>query len=437
MRKTADPMKAQLIEFLPRITVMFACVAATFGSCKPADPPVQPTIVTYTITVTDDGNGTAEASLAEAEEGATVTLTATAEPGNTFKQWTVTSGGADDMLSSTTTATATFVMPASNVEIRAEFNTPGGTFGIETVKIPAGTFLMGSSDGTNVGGTGLNTTAAEPNRDLDEVQHSVTLTDFWMSKYHVTNAQYAAFLNAKGVTGTPEINYPYVRGTYTGAVCTWGENNGQPMVFDPSTHAYGEEAYDWGLHWNATDNKWEPSDANDTDYSDYPVIYVTWYGAVEYAAWVGGALPTEAQWEYACRGGQTESLPFGIGDGTKLTGDMANFDGTYAYELPDGQYLDDSGIYLVHTTKAGSYPFANGYGLYDMHGNVYSWCSDWYGDYDLTANTDPTGADSGIYRVIRGGHWWHLAMCCRSAMRSGSTPDHGEKNCGFRVVFTQ
>ena len=161
---------------------------------------------------------------------------------------------------------------------------------IETVKIPAGgkTFLMGSSDGSNIGNgnsTGLNTTPKEPNRYNDETQHSVTLTkDFYMSKYQITNAQYAAFLNAKGI-GNPA----------TATV----EGYGSRTLVSASSGSY-----DWGLHYNT--DRWEPVSA----YENHPVIYVTWYGAKAYADWIGGTLPTEAQWEYACRGGEANK-PFG------------------------------------------------------------------------------------------------------------------------------
>lgn len=286
---------------------------------------------------------------------------------------------------------------------------------VHTVAIPKGTFMMGSP-------------ATEPNRySGDETQHQVTLTkDFRMSKYQVTNAQYAAFLNANGIKSDGK----WASGQYPT----------QRLIIASSG------SFDWGLHWNSTDNKWEPSGANNTDYSDHPVIYVTWYGAMEYARWVGGALPTEAQWEYACRGDyenkatETDTKPFGIGDGTKLTYDMANFDIDYPYDVEQGgQYKDVSGPgYKGSTTPVGFYSdYVNNYGLYDMHGNVHEWCYDsWSGvGSGSESATDPVSPNPGSYRVSRGGYWNFNAQFCRSAFRSFGYPDNAYSSIGFRMVF--
>jgi formylglycine-generating enzyme required for sulfatase activity len=133
-------------------------------------------------------------------------------------------------------------------------------------------------------------------------------------------------------------------------------------------------------------------------------------------------LPTEAQWEYACRAGTT--TPFNCGE--TISTDLANYDGHYTYG--NGRQGTDRG----RTTEVKSFP-ANAWGLYDMHGNVWEWCNDWYGSYGGD-ETDPVGESSGTYRVFRGGSWKHVAQYCRSASRNGSLPDLSYLDRGFRPV---
>jgi len=134
-------------------------------------------------------------------------------------------------------------------------------------------------------------------------------------------------------------------------------------------------------------------------------------------------LPTEAQWEYACRAGTTTAW----NNGTDITD---------TYHDPE---LDKLGCYSYNSrkghAKAGSYQ-PNAWGLYDMHGNVYEWCLDWYGSY-AGAETDPAGASLGSYRVLRGGSWFGDAISCRSACRNNGDPGFASLNCGFRVVLVQ
>ncbi|MDR1153979.1 MAG: SUMF1/EgtB/PvdO family nonheme iron enzyme [Bacteroidales bacterium] len=316
--------------------------------------------------------------------------------------------------------TAVIIISCQGTEItgtvtqKAENKDAGGRHIVETVLIPKGTFLMGSSDGsavsTGVPGTDPNATAAEPER-WDERQHVVTLTkDYRMSKYEITNAQYAAFLNDAGIGSS-------------GAKA--GIQGGETLIGASSG------GYDWGLHY--ADNQWEPA----AGYENHPVIYVSWYGAKAYAEWAGGELPTEAQWERAARGG-VENMPFGIGGGKVLTGAMANINGRNPYDLDrGGQYEDASGAYLKHTTAVNAYPAsANAYGLYDMHGNVFEWCLDWYWYlYASSPVTDPVGAATGLSRALRGGTWGSNARGCRSAYRFYGTPDDRSYSVGFRVVF--
>ncbi len=311
---------------------------------------------------------------------------------------------------------------------------------IPTAKINKGTFLMGSSDGSNPNGTpGVdpNVTPAEPNRKSEETQHRVELTkDFYIGRYPITNAQFAAFLNVKGVIG--ELMNNPGRGEMTGGKGTWAPYEGQALIFDTSNFYATPQGY-WSIKWNETNRKWEPSTDNGIDYSDHPVANVTWYGAKAFAEWIGGTLPTEAQWEYASRGGR-ENLPFGIGDGTKLVAGMASFHTTYAYDLAEGgQYkVTTGGTSIGRVTAVGSYPYANAYGLYDMHGNVCEWCADRYkSSYytDPAAGVDPTGPVSGLKNVMRGGTYSSYGDGCRSAYRYNYQPDRSGKDLGIRVSF--
>ncbi len=161
-----------------------------------------------------------------------------------------------------------------------------------------------------------------------------------------------------------------------------------------------------------------------------PVVRISWFDAYIFSKWACGRLPTEAQWEYACRAGT--ATPFNTGD--NLTTDQANYNGNFPYKNnPKGQYLEE-------TTAVKSYP-PNAWGLYDMHGNVWEWCHDWYGSdyYDVCKKEgivkNPEGPEKGSYRVLRGGSWYDFAWLCRSAHRSYLSPEYRSRIVGFRLVF--
>ena len=135
-------------------------------------------------------------------------------------------------------------------------------------------------------------------------------------------------------------------------------------------------------------------------------------------------LPTEAEWEYACRAGTTTPFNFG----SKISYDLCNYDSKWGY---NGS-MKRKGI--GRTTPVGNYP-ANPWGLFDMHGNVWEWCSDWFGPYRTDRNTDPTGALKGEERVMRGGSWMHTPRRARSACRGVSVPDAKEPFIGLRVAM--
>lgn len=137
-------------------------------------------------------------------------------------------------------------------------------------------------------------------------------------------------------------------------------------------------------------------------------------------------LPTEAEWEYACRAG-TKS-PFHFGE--TISTDQANYNGNKTYGP------GKKGIFRMKTTSVGSFP-ANAWGLHDMHGNIWQWCQDWFGDYPQKDVVDPKGPDTGKSRVLRGGSWFDYPGNCRSATRTGLVPDSRDNDIGFRLCFSQ
>ena len=266
------------------------------------------------------------------------------------------------------------------------------------VEIPAGTFIMGSPE-------------TEKDHHYNEQQHEVTLTHgFRMAKYETTNAQYAAFLNAIGVG---EDGKCPAAGSYPAA-----RHPGMVLVMDCTKEDNGRRPY--GLTWDVAAGQWKPMDG----YADYPAIYVTWYGADEYARRLGASLPTEAQWEYACRAGTTTAY---------VGGD-------------DEDGLDDYGWYASNSGDGGDYkphPVGtkkpNKWGLYDMHGNALEWCLDsWNGDYSADPAIDPVSPfpPAGYsHRMRRGGAYGGSADYCRSARRDSQIPGDGGYFNGFRIVF--
>ena len=206
----------------------------------------------------------------------------------------------------------------------------------------------------------------EVDRNDNESQHEVSLSAFKMSAHEVTFAQYDAFCEAT-------------------------------KRKKPSDEGWGR--------------------------GQRPVINVSGDDATAFAKWMGCRLPTEAEWEYACRAGST--APFNTGE--NLTTNQANYDGNYPYNK------NTTGIYREQSTEVGSFA-PNAYGLYDMHGNVWEWCRDWRGDYPSTSQSNPTGPTEGQFRVLRGGSWGDDARDCRSAFRHYFNPDYRFNGVGFRLV---
>lgn len=161
-----------------------------------------------------------------------------------------------------------------------------------------------------------------------------------------------------------------------------------------------------------------------------PVENVSWDDCQEFCKKLSqktgklNRLPTEAEWEYACRAGTTTPFHFG----STVSAEQANYDGNYTYGS------GKKGQCRPQTTSVGSFP-ANPWGLFDMHGNVFEWCQDWYGDYPSGDVTNPKGENSGAARVLRGGSWGASPWRARSAYRGWYAPGNTDRYCGVRVVF--
>ncbi len=154
---------------------------------------------------------------------------------------------------------------------------------------------------------------------------------------------------------------------------------------------------------------------------DRPVERVSWNDAVDFCNKLSALtgenyrLPSEAEWEYACRAGSTSAYCFGDDD----------------KELGEYAWYDDNSAMQTHPVAQKR---ANRFGLYDMHGNVWEWCRDWYGDYSSGSQTDPEGPSTGSYRVLRGGSWFFNARNLRSANRNISSPGNSNNGSGFRLA---
>jgi formylglycine-generating enzyme required for sulfatase activity len=245
------------------------------------------------------------------------------------------------------------------------------------VSVAGGTFTMGSP-------------GDEVSRGSIEVQHQVTVSAFYMGKHEVTQKEY---LDTMG---------------------SW------PETAPSGTYGLGDSYPAYNVSWlDAVKycNK-RSEDENLTPAYTVSGETVTWNKSAN-----GYRLPTEAEWEYACRAGTTS--PFNTGD--NITTAQANYNGNYPYNG------NPAGEYRATTTVVGTFA-ANAYGLYDMHGNVFEWCWDWSGDYESGPLTDPDGAVSGAKRVIRGGSWNYDAGILRSAFRLFLTPSLWDNIFGFRLV---
>jgi formylglycine-generating enzyme required for sulfatase activity len=252
--------------------------------------------------------------------------------------------------------------------------------------VEPGVFLMGSPEN-------------EAEREADEQQHEVEITrPFYVGVYEVTQEQYQRVMG-----GNPSY----------------------------SSSAGGGKGRVGGM-----------------DTRQFPVELVSWKDAVKFSDRLSELteekanghlyrLPTEAEWEYVCRGGpffKMPSPPFYFGNSLSAT--QANFDGNYPYPYGGAAKVRRGGPFLGHTTKVGSYP-ANPLGIYDLHGNVWEWCADRYDAeyYKRSPRHDPQGPENGERRVLRGGSWGSYGRYCRAAYRLKGAPGDGSIYNGFRVVL--
>lgn len=278
-------------------------------------------------------------------------------------------------------------------EVEEAFDTEG------MVLIPAGSYLMGSSDGFSHEGP----------------VHEVRLDAFYMDTHEVTNGDFARFVKETG----------YV---------TEAEQWKWSIVFAPDdTPGQRVPGAAW---WKRADGAtWRHPNGLETDIEgleDYPVVQVSWNDAAAYATWAGKRLPTEAEWEYAARGGLKDA-PYAWGLDFAPGGEhQAN---TWNGEFPVEDSGEDGHLGLA---RGGEYK-ANGYGLYDITGNVWEWVEDWYGEmyYRESPGLNPRGPEQGVEKVQRGGSFMCASNYClgyRVSHRGKSGIDSGLPHVGFRCV---
>ena len=283
------------------------------------------------------------------------------------------------------------------------------TLNMKLLLIPAGEFLMGSTPSEIAEYALLDANFDKSIADKEQPQHRVKISrPFYMGATEVTRGQFAEFVRA--------ANYK-----------TEAEKDGKGGVgFDEATSKTEQKV----------EYTWKSPGFSQTD--SHPVVNVSWNDAVAFCEWLSKKegrkyqLPTEARWEYACRGGVKVNAFFASGNDPEslaAIGNVADATAKAKFSTLRSIKAKDGNVF---TAPVGRYQ-ANPFGLQDMHGNVLEWCSDWYGEYNGQASTDPVGAKEGSYRVYRGGGWHGNAGYCRSAFRSGDSPVFRYFNLGFRV----
>ncbi len=292
-------------------------------------------------------------------------------------------GGVYEMVLSTEKITTYPPIPKPQI-----YKVNANNVSFEMVAIKSGVFKMGSDEGIS---------------DESPV-HTVLLSDYSIGRTEVTVAQFKAFVDATGYKTEAEEN----NGSYI-----WPWPDGNQWVLTP------------GVNWryNAVGKPRPASESN------HPVVHISWNDAKAYCKWLSSVtgksyrLPTEAEWEYAARSGTFTGNKF---SGTDKDNELSK----YCW------YRSNSEGPNNNNTKAVGAKTPNAFGLYDMTGNVWEWCADYYGRYLETVQKNPTGPDSGTRRVRRGGCWNNDASNLRTANRDFEEPDHRYSILGFRVACT-
>lgn len=273
--------------------------------------------------------------------------------------------------------------------------------------VPGGEFLMGTND------PGFPADGEGP-------QRVVQVDSFFMDIHEVTNKQFQQFVEATDyITQAESFGDSFV---FEGLL--------SESVKDQVTQAVAAAPW-WlpvkGANWKHP----EGPDSASEDRLDHPVLHVSWEDAAAYCSWANKRLPTEAEWEYACRGGLKDRLfPWG----NKLNPNGEHYANLWQGHFPNHNTGEDG---YVKTSPVMSFP-ANGFGIYDMVGNAWEWTSDWWNVIHTTdRQQNPTGPPSGTEKVKKGGSYMcHKSYCYRyrCAARSQSTPDSSTSNVGFRCA---
>jgi formylglycine-generating enzyme required for sulfatase activity len=264
------------------------------------------------------------------------------------------------------------------------------------VRVPAGEYQIGSTDTQVDAALELcNWLGGNCDRGWlanEQPVHAVELGGFWFDRTEVTYAQFATFVN------------------------DWGNQVEQAVAW--------LDVDDEDCRMEVRNGQFQPEGG----YADHPVLEVSWYGARAYCEWAGGRLPTETEWEVAARGPERPLFPWGDEyDATCLN----QCDASCILEWGDAS-VDDG---YARTSPVGSFAAGESWsGAWDLAGNVWEWCSDWYGPYTPERQVNPGGPETGIFRVLRGGAWSNDPNYARSAFRDGGVPWRTYHNVGFRCV---